>query len=299
MKRLMFLFVSMSLLIQNSMAQFDLELFKTPAQQMVENAVKPSLIIVRSSFQVKSNETGVYYGLNGKKEFGEQVSYGIMTKDGVILCDQAVRPWNYDEKYPRYKKEYSPVLSVIRYSNIGDTEEYDTLSVAMKNMTALNDSSFYYCRSNTFKGEGLVVDSSIGNKAGWLLWITIPKDAATSITSDPTIVVQQKDIEITKKNDVFDIVSPKTDNSIMGGLFVVPSYERIGAVEFRLAGILKTENGEWELCCPFYNIEKANNAKANGNVSETEVGETPSTEELTPINGKPTTGKKKRTKSKD
>lgn len=272
---------------------------KSTGQTMVENAVKPSLIIVRSSFQVKSNETGVLYGLNGKNEFGEQVSYGIMTKEGVVLSDQAVRPWNYDEIYSRYKKDYSPVLSVIRYFNIGDTVvEYDT-HTTMKDMTALNDSAFYFCKSNTSNGEGLAVDNNIGDKQGWLLWITIPKDESTGIASDPTIVVQQKEIKITKENDVFEVVSPNTDHSIMGGLFVVSNYERIGTVEFRLAGILKTGDGGWELCCPFYNTEKVNNVEAKDNATEAEVGESPGTEDLTPINGKPSTGKKKRAKSKE
>ena len=52
------------------------------------------------------------------------------------------------------------------------------------------------------------------------------------------------------------MVSPKTDNDIIGGLFVAPDYSRIGSVDFHLIGIIKMKNNKWELTCPFGSIEK-------------------------------------------
>ena len=266
---------------------------KSTGQTMVENAVKPALVIVHSSFQIKDNKTGVLYGLNGKKEFGEYVSFGIMTKEGMVLNEDALFPWNYNEKFSKYRNEYSPILSAIQYSNIGATL-HDSLDIDLDKNVLTRDSSFYYYKYNSFDGDGLVIDDSIGEKAGWLLWITIPKDADFGMTSDPAIIVQQKNIEITRETDVVNIIAPQTNYCIRGGLFIVPCYERIGIVEFRLAGGLKGENEEWELYCPFYNLEKETKADANENGSETEVEETPSTEELTPVDDKPAPGKRKR-----
>lgn len=299
MKKISLLVLGLYLIAQNSNAQFDIESFKTPAQQMVENAIKPAIVVVRSSFQIKNNNTGVLFGLNGSKEFGEQISYGIKTKDGIVLNDCAICPWNYNEKFLKYKREYSPVFSGILYSNIGESAKYDSLDFKQDNLKTLVDSSWYYCFSKTFINRGLVFDNSLGEKNGWLLWIAKNKEVDMKKSTELLTIVQQKKIEISKENDNFDLVPPKTDYYIIGGLFVIPNYDIIGSVNFQLVGIMDNIGNKWKLICPFHDFHKCTEVGADDANSEiSEVKEDIISDELTPINDKPKSKKKNKIKSR-
>ena len=146
---------------------------KSTGQTMVENAVKPALVIVHSSFQIKDNKTGVLYGLNGKKEFGEYVSFGIMTKEGMVLNEDALFPWNYNEKFSKYRNEYSPILSAIQYFNIGATL-HDSLDIDLDKNVLTRDSSFYYYKYNSFDGDIEKVAAAYNAGCGAVLAGNIP-----------------------------------------------------------------------------------------------------------------------------
>lgn len=296
MKRIFLIIFSLSYALHQVHAQFDIESFKTPAQQMVENAVKPSIVIVKSSFQIRNNKTGMLYGLNGKKVFGEQLSYGIKVQDGIILNDFIVSPWKYNERFLKYKNEYTPVLNAIQYSALGDTARYDSLNVESDGLITLCDSTLFYLGNESCKG--VVIDNDYGEKQGWMLWITIPKESDLNKTVDLTIIAQQKSVDITKKKNLFEVQSPKTDYQVIGGLFVTPNYETIGSVCFQLSGILKRYNSKWMLICPFHKLEKVTEIENENNSPEVDVTETQANEELTPVGNKIVSEKKKKAKSK-
>ena len=296
MKRIFLIIFSLSYALHQVHAQFDIESFKTPAQQMVENAVKPSIVIVKSSFQIRNNKTGMLYGLNGKKVFGEQLSYGIKVQDGIILNDFIVSPWKYNESFLKYKNEYTPVLNAIQYSALGDTARYDSLNVESDGLITLCDSTLFYLGNESCKG--VVIDNDYGEKQGWMLWITIPEESDLNKTVDLTIIAQQKSVDITKKKNLFEVQSPKTDYQVIGGLFVTPNYETIGSVCFQLSGILKRYNSKWMLICPFHKLEKVTEIENENNSPEVDVTETQANEELTPVGNKIVSEKKKKAKSK-
>lgn len=295
MKKIALLAFIFFIIPQHSRAQFDIESFKTPAQQMVENAVKPTLVFICSSFQIRNNETGMLYGLNGQKEFGEQVSYGIKTRGGIFLNDYAVFPWKYNEKFPKYSNEYSPVLSSMQYSEIKDSANYDSLDINITELQVLNDSSFFYSDSKTFDGEGLIIDNTLGEKNGWLLWITIQKDVDVKKSTNINMITQQKNIEISKKGDSFVIAPPKTTYNIIGGVYVIPSYRKIGSVDFYIAGVLTYKEKEWKLLCPFHDLEKVAGGHTKKNEATTINN---NSEELTPISGIQPSGQEKKSRSK-
>jgi len=295
MKKFSFLVLCIFLILQNSNAQFDIESFKTPAQQMVENALKPTIVVVCSSFQIRNNSTGTLFGLNGRQEFGEQISYGIKTKGGIILRDCAIQPWSFNEKFVKYKKDYSPVLCEIQYSEVGESAKYDSLDINPDSMKSLADSSWYYCISKTFSEKGLNIDNCLGKKNGWLLWIANNKEIDLKKSTELTTIVQQKIIEISEDKDSFEIIPPKTHYDIVGGMYVVPYYS-IGSVDFRLVGIMDRIGEKWRLTCPFHDFYKLiiNNVNSEMPVSN---GNTNS-EELTPINENLNSSKKENLKSK-
>lgn len=299
MKTKFFFFLVLLMNLHNTRAQFSIDDFKTPAQQMVENALIQSLFITRGSFQIKNIETGELYGLNGKSQFGECVSFGVKLDGGtVILFDDVVRPWMHNEKFEKYRNEYVPVLSGISYAEFGDNEGFQPFEINMDNGVSLCDSMMYNFENDAFDGKGLELDCSIGQKNGWLLWVTISKEAENNNSSVMTAIVQQKEVEIKNNGSSFEIDAPNTERHILGGLFVVPYYNRIGSIDFFLAGIIQSNNNKWSILCPFHTLRpsKAENSNQDSVDNSKPVA---TSEELTPISTKdPKRPLKKKDKNK-
>lgn len=268
---------------------------KSTGQEMVETAVKNSFFISKQSFQLSDKKSGELFGLNGKDEFGTQYSLGVKTSNGYILTDKAIRPWKYNDMYAKYKEGYSPIPFSSSYTELWKSPKY--LDIPIEHPFAQKDSSVYIFNSETFEGKGIAIDNSKGEKNGWIILVTIGKDADFEQNASVNLCSVKNTVKIEDAVKAIDIEKPKLlSDSIIGGIFVVPQYAEIGTVKFLLCGILVPNADKWQLICPFNGMKFDGNAcskdKKSENVS-TDRSKVDDAYALTPVKDKKAKKKKK------
>lgn len=227
-----------------------------PSQPLLESSVENGFFVSRQSFQIRDKETGELFGLNGKEEFGVQYSIGIKIPDGILLMDEAVRPWEYNAKFEKYSEKYDPVLHQSDYSKLTKPVEYKTLDLHPDTQKMLVDSLLYMYGSESFDGKGFLLDKQTGEKEGWVVWVISRSSTDLETSADVNYIIYQKKLTVKSQGQSFEIEKPYADREVLGGVYVVPRYTEIGIVEFRLCGIIVPKNeNSWVICCPFADNE--------------------------------------------
>lgn len=224
-------------------------------QQLIEDVVKSGLFISKQSFQICDRETGELFGLNGRKEFGVQYTIGIKIPNGFVLTDKAVRPWLYNNKFGKYKQKYDPVFYQATFSEMTEKAKYDSLDYTVAKLDALVDTTIYKFSSGTFDNNGFVLDGTTGKKDGWIVWITAKREHNFEESANLNYTIYRKTITIGADKQSFDISNPNLEQNILGGIYVVPVYTKIGVIEFRLCGIVSFGNDGWKIYCPFVGMK--------------------------------------------
>ncbi len=267
---ILFWFISLNLFAQN--------LRYIPNQPLVEKAIEKGFFLSKQSYQIYDKKSGDIFGLNGKSEFGVQYTIGIKTLGGFLLVDKAMRPWLYDNNFEKYKGKYDPIFYQALYSESKEKVAYDTLEYTLTQQEMLVDTTLYYFPSRTFGGEGFALDDIAGEKDGWIVWITSSREADFEKEVDLHYTIYKKTLTLKQEREVFQIEQPSVEQKILGGIYVVPSYTKIGVLEFKLCGILVPVDDKWFIHCPF--VESTH--KRNPSVEDSEK-ESEQSVELTPI----------------
>lgn len=272
---------------------FGQNLHYIPSQPLLESSVRNGFFVSRQSFQIRDKETGELFGLNGKEEFGVQYSIGIKIPDGILLMDEAVRPWKYNAKFKKYSEKYEPVLYQSDYSELTKSLEYGTLDFHPDTQKMLVDSLLYMYGAESFGGKGFLLDTQTGEKEGWVVWVASKSSTDLETSADVDYIIYQKKITVKSQGQSFDIEKPYAGREVLGGVYVIPEYTGIGIVELRLCGVIvpRSENS-WVICCPFAGNE---DIPATSGSSVNEKEEDNQALELTPIGSdkKDNTKKKK------
>lgn len=291
MKRILFVLMIV-VLTANSYAQLTTR--KSTAVQWIEETTKSAFFLSRQSFQVSDKKTGDLYGLNNKDEFGTEITLGVKVRNGYLLTDKAICPWDYNAKFDTYKENYTPVLYASEYSEFDSTVKYDTLDIAHPN--ELLTKSLYFISSECLSGKGLVVDCTKGQKRGWIVWIGTDKDDDLNQTANLRLTCYSKTVEVSEGGCV-DVEVPDNQN-ILGGVYVTPDNTVIGVLEFRICGVIVERDGKWGIRFPFIGKEKM--LKPTHNKDKQEVKEDDVNDDLTPIDDiyPPKSSKEKKSKKK-
>lgn len=271
---------------------------KSTEQQFIEDAVKNGLFLAKQSYQICDRETGDLFGFRGNKEFGTEYSVGVKVDGGFLLTDKAVRPWVSDEKFAKYADKYDPIFYQSRYKELKPKAEYDSLDCDLTKQKQLADTAVYRFESTTFGKKGFVLDTASGEKQGWIVLVTIDKDADPE-NADVNYTIYRNDITVDADNSSVKIDNPNADRKILGGIYLVPAYTGIGVLEFRLCGVVAQSGKGWTIYCPFSDGKSksgedsvdSDGAGAGDNSDLTPVGE----EEETPKT-KDNKGKQKKKK---
>lgn len=261
--------------------------------KLLRLTLTPSIFLSRQSFQVSDKKTGDLYGLNNKDEFGTEISLGIKVKNGFVLTDRAVRPWEHNAKFETYRNDYNPVPYMSEYSEVGENAKYDTLDISQSKMKELLSTSLYFQTSDSFLGKGLTVDFTKGTKDGWIVWVCIDNGADLNKTSQVELISYSKTIDVEETSHI-DLDAPD-GKEILGGIYVVPNNKSIGELEFCVSGIIVENKGKWSLCFPFVGKEKLIKPNTQPVTAQTKDGD----DSLTPIDDMYGQPSKKRNEKKN
>lgn len=243
-------------------------------KDLLVDAVSSAFFISRQSFQVADKKTGELYGLNNRDEFGTEITLGVKLKDGFLLTDKAVRPWEYNSKFNNYRDGYKPVPYLSEYTEQGEKSVYDSLYCSLPEGEKPLD--VYSFKSNLFKGKGLDYDVAEGTRKGWLVWVYTDKDTDLNKTAKLSFVYCEKELEA--KVDSKEGVSAPKDKNILGGIYVVPSITGVGIVKFLLCGIITEKDAKWHVSFPFVGMKENEALQKESNVEQNAPKDT-----LTPV----------------
>lgn len=292
MKRI-FLMIIVVAFVSSSYAQLTTR--KSAAAQWVENAISPAFFLSRQSFQVSDKKTGDLYGLNNNDEFGTEITLGVKIKNGYVLTDKAIHPWEYNAKFETYKENYNPVQYISEYSEFTDNAKYDTLDISKSKVNELLSKSLYLVSSDCLSNKGLTVDCTKGDKEGWVVWACTDKGADLNKTAKLRLTCYSMAIEASEGGNV-DVEIPDNQN-ILGGIYVSPFNSGIGTIDFRVCGIMVENDGKWSVHFPFIGKEKLLNPVQNKDKQEEKIEDTK--DSLTPVDDiYPAKDKKSKKKSK-
>lgn len=260
---------------------------------IIESAIMSELSIVRQQYRLARD--GKTYGKNNKAYYGETYSLGIKISNGMILSDAVVEPWKNDADYNRLNKsgQYKPepFWTYQRPLNDVDYHEVD-LEFGTEYIRPVDAKGQLYLHEEKKGDFGLGIDDTAGQKSGYMVWIssTNLQDSAMSVN------IKQNALTIVASEDSSRIaVDVSDDDKILGGLFVVPKYERGGRILLQLVGVAVPDetNGKWAL-----NLLTKGAINRQSDATPAEVGDTSTSMEPTPIDS-PTETTDKNAKKKN
>ncbi len=206
-------------------------MFKSNNQQLIEDAMRGGLYVVESSYFLQ-DEAGKTFGRNNQAYFNKQTYLGVALHGKLILSTAAFTPWVGDEDYARYADKYRPIVSELSYSALNDSATVQADSLALNDTTLLAQ-GIRVLKDSTI--QGFRIDNTFGEKDGWLVLVNNNKGTydLQSIRRKLTI-----DSTLTHREEM-----PSELGSVIGGIYVVPNYDRVGCIMFRICGVVEAVEG--------------------------------------------------------
>ena len=243
-------------------------------QELIEDAVKDGIYIIKQSYQIKENATGRMFGVDGKNEFGSSYSLAVKSTMGFYIYDVAARPWIYDNSFKQLEQnKYSPVLSstsIYKIDSKGDFEAVQTGTIV-----SLNEELVYRIDVQKPDSVGFSLLKTKGVLTGWVVLLTTEKDS--KLADKPLFDYSIYRREITIGDDLtVSFEAAQETKTVIGGFFVVPENTGIGQITFRLAGLIQETEGKWIIAL----INETNITPSN---LSTDASSADSERKLTPV----------------
>jgi len=262
--------VLLSLLsIQSASAQLDLSKLKIQYEtiasdsSIISEAVAPALTIIRQQYRLERG--GKYYGKNKRPFYGETYTLGVKVSGGTIMQRGVVIPWENDAAFHRVKQggKYKPAIYWSLQKSLSDSIwKTVELELGTQYVSPIDKDSLLFRHADAMSDFGLPTDETSGPKKGYMVWAY-----TNSEVNDSTMQVSLRQVSHSVEDSTDSIyysVSPKDADKVIGGIFVIPSIERVGYIKLQMAGVaVKNKEGKWVLCL----LTK----KTDGNVKTEEV----------------------------
>lgn len=253
MKRVIFLFVTVFAYCSVSAQNF----IKSLAQEITNQAISGSVVLVRQSYYLVDKTTGEAYGRNNRDEFGSNVSLGVLTTAGVLLTDEAANPWNYEKDFDfkQYEKDYTPEIIKTEINNVDD--EHSSFSVQSSVMKPEQMDGVLLGKIETGNSSKLEIDAEPGKKDGWIIWFL--NDGSPDGIESQHISMESytTSLDITKGKELYEINQPIDSARVVGGIYLNPQFPGGGHVVYKLAGYMIRRDGKWSVRkMPLINKEK-------------------------------------------
>lgn len=214
---------------------------------LLEKAILPNLYLIRQQYRLERK--GKTYGKNHKPYYGETYSLGIKVSGGLYVSSAVVEPWVGDDDYARVNIDgkYTPEYFWTYQRQLNDSVYKPVeLDFGSSYLAPVNVDKSLWLHQDLQSDFGLVVDNTLGEKCGCMFWAY----STTDVQDSAMVVKLHQDIcKISVNSDSTMVpMASKDEGHVIGGVFMVPRYERGGIVKMMLAGIaVKSVQGKWAL----------------------------------------------------
>lgn len=240
----------------------------TNTSEIIKQSISEELSIIRQQYRLARD--GKTYGKNNKPYYGETYSLCVKISNGMILPISVIEPWRDDADYKRlnssgqYKPErfwtYQRPIAKAEYS-VADLEFGTDYLHPLESNRAL------YMHEEKKGDFGLPIDDAPGEKVGFMVWVSTN---TTLQDSAMTVSIKQNPMKITASEDSAHIALNANDaDKLLGGLFVVPKYERGGKIQLQIVGVAvpSDNNKKWELSLLTKGVAERNTAQSSAEVN--------------------------------
>lgn len=229
-------------------AQLTTKLINSTNQKLIETAIDNGFIIIRQSYVLEDDNTHQRFGRYGNDEFGKSVSLAIKIKDGIIISEKAIQPWKYDNSYVKYSTTHTPIKTTSEYKELSDSTFHEFF-FSTDCMTQLTNGIHVIKDSILFHGNGFDGIQQTNNTNGWLVWVTSQKRIEECDSDTHTAyTIYKYDLKYSADSICYEIEKPRIEDTIWGGIYIIPRQTGIGQLSFYIAGILSCNiKGQWQL----------------------------------------------------
>lgn len=220
---------------------------KSSSQQFIEDAVHEGILLLRQEYQLEDTTTMKRYTWNKQPDFGSALSLCVIAEDGYVTTDRALRPWEYDAKFDKYRDSvYRPIRTDTYVKSIRDKSwrPVGSMNPAAERPLAVDE--WKTADDSLFHRKGFIADTLPGEKDGWLIWLTA-SEPDTIESEQLTLVSYRHKLDLKAEAGTFEIPAPTTQRHVIGGIYAVPAYPGIGRIELRLVGIVVNKDDKWKL----------------------------------------------------
>lgn len=226
--------------------------FKSMMQNVAEEAVKSGLFIIRQDYVIKRNSDGLTFGLDNRPEFGTTYSLAVKATNGYIISEPAVKPWHHDKNYDQLqeKEKYTPIILQTQITPLQDSAIYSRIDISNSAKFDNKQQLWFIKQADTSKET--FPDFQAGN-SGYTVWITVDEKQDLSINTAAKFWFTTDSIAFDKPTI---IKQNFTNEKILGGIFVIPAYPKIGEVQFQLAAIIVPDGDCWA-AIPFPKVKRS------------------------------------------
>ena len=274
---------------------------KSPNQQIIEQVVNSGVFIVKQSYELADSADN-RYGLSGNKEFDIDCTLAVKIKNGFLVSERTIHPWDFNSRFDQYRGSYTPKLFSAQFSEVGSQCRYDSITIDDSKLKPVFSGMLYAQESEQFFGDGFALGGNIGENEGWIVWFTKKKGTNLLKSTDLNVSIVQKKLNISPRDNdsyFYQVDSLTTSDEIVGGIFLIPEVISVGHMELKLCGVVCRIDNGWMLCCPFINSKEVFVAK---NDEQTATSKPESNEPKLTLNQKPDDmydmAKKSKTKKK-
>lgn len=232
-------------------AQFSGFNLKTPNQQLVEQAIRTGLFVMKQAYQLEDTVTHQRFGRYGNADFGVGASLAIRTTDGYIISSALLTPWLQDANFERYKNTHRPILSHAAAIEFGDST-VNPINISVDSL-CMADNRLSLITSADSLASGFEIKSYSYPVEGWCVWVSDDSTATEcSGREQPELTIFKQTIEFASDSVSYEVEAPNTDKDVWGGIFIVPEQTAIGQITFYLGGVFikQAENDKWNLVIP-------------------------------------------------
>lgn len=227
-------------------AQWSQSMFNSPNQQLVEDAVRKGIVLVRQDYQLQDTLTNQKYGRNHETYFGTVYSIAAKLQNALSVSERFVSPWEYDSNFAQYNNShYQPIISKTMFRALSDSS-YTELHYNRNYIRALEEGIVYHVDSLSHPDRGFIVDRSIGEKEGWLVWV-FASDTTQLSNESLSLVTYKHKVTLEEGLNKYMVTQPGVSGHILGGIYVCPNITVIGTVDFLFEGLIVHDvNEQWQ-----------------------------------------------------
>ena len=125
------------------------------------------------------------------------------------------------------------------------------------------EDKLYTVTNNRFDYKGLTIKSLSDKNEGWVVWAVKEKSDNKDGNEKFNYLVYRHELNFEKGKTMYDVNDPKTDNPVVGGVYVLPEVTSIGVISFRLLGVLHSVNNKWKIIPIVNDIKRSTAPKAD------------------------------------